>query len=175
MKLKKFTLKLFLTLSLLYTSCQTEDENAETDAEYIEYNIDSGEPVMIFEDINASFNPNGLQPWTNSLSPVLDIFTFTNNYNTCFRIQGFLNDSDYLGSYSYHDLFENETGFRMDDVDWINCPDVFYISTNININFNLSALGEVGEFIDISFSGSYEDYDGNPHIINGIVHVLRDE
>ena len=48
-------------------------------------------------------------------------------------------------------------------------------NTNNNIIYNLTTLGAIGEYIDINFSGDYEDYDGNPHTINGIVHLLRDQ
>ncbi len=168
------TLLPLLILSLCLLSCNDEELEEQNNQEFIEYNIDEEESILILTDINASFNPNGVNPWTNSSLPILDIFTFQNDYNICFRIQGFLNDSDYFDSYVYND-FENDTGFMLDDFDWVECDDIFDISTNINITFNLSAIGEVGEFIDINFNGSYEDFDGNTRTINGIVHVLRDE
>lgn len=173
MKLIKTLLPL-LMLSLCLVSCNNDELEQQNNQEFIEYNIDEEESVIILTDINASFNPNGINSWTNSSLPVLDIYTFQNDYNTCFRIQGFLNNSDYLDSYIYYQ-FEGDTGFMLDDFDWVECSAMFNISTNINITFNVSAIGEIGEFIDINFNGSYEDYDGNMHTINGIVHVLRDE
>ena len=47
-------------------------------------------------------------------------------------------------------------------------------NTNNNVIYNLTSLGEVGEYIDINFSGDYIDFSGNPHTINGIIHVVRD-
>ena len=38
----------------------------------------------------------------------------------------------------------------------------------------ITTLGAAGEYIDINFSGAYEDYNGNPHTITGVVHVFRD-
>ncbi|WP_412561663.1 hypothetical protein [Winogradskyella sp. MIT101101] len=158
-------------ISLIIFSCNNEDLEDQNNTEFIEYTIDGGEPVTIFEDINAIFYPNN----QDFSSPVLDIFTFTNDYNTCFRIRGALHNPNYLGTYDNHDFQENDTGFSMDDFDWVNCSDAFNISSiNNNITYNLTVLGEVGEYIDINFSGDYEDYDGNPHTITGIVHVIRD-
>ena len=82
---------------------------------------------------------------------------------------GALNDTDYLGTYDSYsfDGTVGDTGFFIGEC--LNMSD-----ENNNITYNLTALGEVGEYIDINFSGSYEDYQGNAHTINGVVHVLRD-
>jgi hypothetical protein len=41
------------------------------------------------------------------------------------------------------------------------------------VQFNLNNFGEIGEYIDMTFSGSYE-YNSTTHTITGVVHVLRD-
>ncbi|WP_299366371.1 hypothetical protein [Winogradskyella sp.] len=43
-----------------------------------------------------------------------------------------------------------------------------------DIIYHFTAFGEVGEYIDINFSGWYEDSNGNPHTITSVVHVIRD-
>jgi hypothetical protein len=43
------------------------------------------------------------------------------------------------------------------------------------IEYNLSAFGSaIGEYIDLNFSGAYEDYQGVSHTITGVIHVKRD-
>lgn len=168
------TLLFLLILSLCLLSCNNEELEEQNDQEFIEYNIDNEESVLILTDINASFDSNGVNPWTNNSGPILDITTFQYDLNICFRMLGFLNDSNYFDSYDYHQ-FEDDTGFRLDDYSWVECSFDLDIYTNINITYNLTALGEVDEFIDVNFNGSYEDYEGNTHTINGLVHVLRDQ
>jgi hypothetical protein len=81
---------------------------------------------------------------------------------------GALNDPDYLGTYDNYDFNDaNDTGFFIGE-----CINIS--STNNNITYNLNTLGNVGEYIDVNFTGSYEDFDGNTHTITGVVHVLRD-
>ena len=82
---------------------------------------------------------------------------------------GVLNDPDYLGTYDNYifDMGTNDTGFFIGE-----CLSV--ANENNAIIYNLTTLGEVGEYIDINFSGSYEDWQGNPQTITGVVHVLRD-
>jgi hypothetical protein len=75
---------------------------------------------------------------------------------------------DYVGTYDTLDWnVPNDTGFFIGE-----CISVS--NTSNSIEYNLSTLGDVGEYIDVNFSGSYEDYDGNPHTISGTIHVLRD-
>ncbi|WP_296382542.1 hypothetical protein [Winogradskyella sp.] len=135
--------------------------------EFIQYTIDDDETALIFENISANFYPEG----PNSNGPSLDIFGSSNDQNTCIYMNGILNNPDYLGTYD--NLVFDGTG-EIDDTGFFIGECISVSDTNNNITFNLSALGEVGEFIDINFSGDYEDYDGNPHTITGVVHVYRD-
>ena len=83
-------------------------------------------------------------------------------------MMGVLDESNYTGTYDTFDWNNpNDTGFNIQEC--INISD-----TNNNITYNLTSFGAVVEYIDINFSGTYEDYDGASHSINGIVHVLRD-
>ncbi|MBL0012195.1 MAG: Ig-like domain-containing protein [Flavobacterium sp.] len=49
-------------------------------------------------------------------------------------------------------------------------------TTSNNIQFNLSHVGAVGDYIDMTFSGTYDDYvlPGVTHTLTGVVHVIRD-
>jgi hypothetical protein len=50
----------------------------------------------------------------------------------------------------------------------------FIGSTTTNtLQFNLNQFGAIGEYIDMTFSGTYQDNTGN-HTITGVVHVIRD-
>tara|TARA_R110002124_G_scaffold138749_3_gene302707 strand:- start:13516 stop:15372 length:1857 start_codon:yes stop_codon:yes gene_type:complete len=135
--------------------------------EFIQYTVDDDETVFIFENISANFYSES--PNTNG--PNLDIFGSSNDQNTCIYINGILNNPDYLGTYS--NLYANDNG-EINDTGFFIGECISVSNTNNNITYNLSALGTVGEYIDINFNGSYEDYNGNPHIITGVVHVLRD-
>lgn len=134
--------------------------------EFIEYTIDDGESVFIFENISANFDPSG----GNYPGPYIDIFASNNNQDNCFYMLGVLNDPDYLGTYDtfiFDGTVSGNIGFFIGECLNVG-PD------NNNIIYNLTSLGDIGEYIDINFSGSYEDYQGIPHTINGVVHVLRD-
>lgn len=133
--------------------------------EFIQYTIDDGDSVFVIDNISANFYLAGQGQTTDN--PSLYIFGDSNDGN-CFYIQGVLNETNLLGTYDNHDFNElDDTGFFIGEC--ISVSD-----TNNNIVYNLNALGNVGEYIDINFSGDYEDYDGNPHTINGVIHVLRD-
>lgn len=134
--------------------------------EFIEYTVDDGESVFIFENISANFYVES----PNYPGPTIDIFASSNNQNNCYYMFGVLNDPDYLGTYdsfAFDGSVSDDTGFFIGE-----CLNV--APENNNITYNLTALGDVGEYIDVNFTGSYEDYQGNPHTITGVVHVLRD-
>lgn len=133
--------------------------------EFIEYTIDDGESEFIFENISANFYTNS----PNYPGPTIDIFASSNDQGNCIYMYGALNEPDYLGTYNNYSFngTVGDTGFFIGE-----CLSV--ADENNDITYNLTALGDVGEYIDINFSGSYEDWNGNAHTINGIVHVLRD-
>ena len=130
--------------------------------EFINYTIDDNEHVFIADLFQANFqasNPN----YNNA--PTLGIAPF----DTCFYLFGKLNPSPYIGSYGNYEWNDiNATGINLSE-----CLDM--TNVNNNITYNLTTLGDVGEYIDINFSGSYEDFAGATHTITGIIHVIRDE
>lgn len=130
--------------------------------EFIQYTIDDGntEELTILGNIDASFSENN----PNYNAPVLIIQGSSTN---CFYMFGLLDNSPFLGSYDEYDWnTTGDTGFNIQE-----CID---INSNINITYNLNNLGDVGGYIDINFNGTYDDSQGNPHTINGVIHVIRD-
>ncbi|MUU77811.1 peptidase associated/transthyretin-like domain-containing protein [Winogradskyella endarachnes] len=134
--------------------------------EFIQYTIDDNDSVFIID---------GIQSWYAEVSdasnaPSISISGNGNSTgnNTCFYMMGVLDASNYEGTYDNFDWNNpNDTGFNIQE-----CMDMS--NSNNNIIYNLTSFGAVGEYIDINFSGTYEDLDGGSHTINGIVHVLRD-
>lgn len=134
--------------------------------EFIQFTIDDQETVYILENIYANFYAEGQGQTTNNAT--LDIFGGGNDQETCFYMYGVLSDPDYLGTYDSLDWnTEGDTGFFIGE-----CLSVSNVSNAIS--YNLNTLGEVGEYIDVNFTGTYEDYNGEPHTISGTVHVIRD-
>lgn len=133
--------------------------------EFIQFTLDNEETVLILEGIFANFYEDS-QGQTGG--PSIDVFGFSDNQETCFYMVGVLNEPDYLGTYDDLDFSDqNDTGFFIGE-----CLNI--AEANNNIVYNLTSLGTVGEYIDVNFSGSFEDFSGNQRTITGIVHVLRD-
>lgn len=136
-----------------------------TVTEFIQYSIDDGDLIYILDNINSQFYPNS----PNYNAPTLTLSGSSNGGN-CFYMFGKLDETTYEGTYDnydWNDIDDSDTGFNIQEC-------LALSNTNNNIIYNLTSLGVVGEYIDINFSGTYEDYDGNPHSITGVVHVLRD-
>ncbi|WP_298755054.1 hypothetical protein [uncultured Psychroserpens sp.] len=133
-----------------------------TISEFISYTIDDNEQTFIVDVFQANFqasNPNYNNDPTLGISP----------FDTCFYLFGKLNPSPYIGTYDNYEWNDiNDTGINLSE-----CFDM--TNVNNNITYNLTTLGDVGEYIDINFSGSYEDFAGVTHTITGIIHVIRDE
>lgn len=137
------------------TSCNTVEE-------FIQYSIDNGaEDSLIVGNIQADFYTTGTQQLNISGNNAAGT-------NDCFYMFGSLTSTPYEGVYDYLDWnSQNDIGFNISE-----CQDISAVENNII--FNLTSLGDVGEYIDINFSGDYSDNQGNPHTITGVVHVLRD-
>ncbi|WP_121667049.1 Ig-like domain-containing protein [Mesonia aquimarina] len=132
--------------------------------ELIQYSIDGGSQEFIaISDIQVSFEAIN----QNYNAPYLSISASSSQ--NCFYMFGILNSNQYTGTYDYYDWnISDDTGFNLTECTSIS-------ETNNDIIFNITNLGNVGEYIDINFNGNYEDYQGNQHSITGIIHVLRDE
>ena len=128
--------------------------------EFIQYSIDGGDLEYILSNITVQENGQfGLE---------IQYFGQDNNSNwgDCFWLSINLNPNypNNEGEYQYGEFSFIET-----------CPVYPDYNANNEIILNLNSYGTtVGDYIDIDFGGSYFDYQGNPHTINGVVHVKRD-
>jgi len=130
--------------------------------EFIEYAIDGGESISFTENLSASFDSEDI-PWVYDVE--------VTDQDNCFQILGNLTFPDYLGTYNDYVFYgepPQDYGFRI-------------LGQCLNLNiwendiiYHITSVGEIGEYIDINFSGSFEDTNGIPHTIVGVAHVIRD-
>ena len=141
-------------------------------SEYIQYTIDGVETVTLFDYISTWIT--GLDdPILNEL-PVLNIFAEpgTANGDDCLFLYAVLEESNLEGTYDNWDSsIANDTGI---DISFCQEPEPCF-EGEINIIFNVTQIGGIGEYIDINFNGSFDDCENVPHTINGVIHVLRDQ
>jgi len=141
------------------TSCNSTTE-------FIQYVIDGSDVKIFITDIYANFSsPSGSSSFST-------INISSSNQTTCFYLDGNLNDT-IIGSYNYPSD-DNSNGNIWDDLGIILTECIDMSENNNNVIFNLTTLGDIGEYIDLNFSGDYEDYNGGSHTITGVIHVIRD-
>ena len=135
--------------------------------EFIQFSIDGGELEQFISNLSCSI-------YETNNSAISQLNIGGGNQTTCMYITGNLNDNypNYEGDYPYVDVWNNgntpEIGMA-----FVECQDISY--ENNQITFNLNAFGTaVDEYIDMSFSGAYEDNQGVSHTISGVIHVKRD-
>lgn len=131
--------------------------------EFVQFSIDDGnEKELITANLASNFLP--FNPGYSAPS----LAVYENVLDPRFRLFGLLNESAYEGVYGNYVIGDLVTR-------GLNIGQVIDISdTNNNIIYNLVKLGNIGEFIDLHFSGDYEDISGNPHSIIGVIHVARE-
>jgi hypothetical protein len=126
-------------------------------SEFISYRIDSNPVRYIIANITANVGTT-----SGTASSGLSINGFNaNSPNTNERFYLFGN-TNIPGIYttSSFSIESPETG-------GIN------IQTVNAVSFNLSSVGAIGQYIDITFNGTYTNSTGS-HTINGVAHVVRD-
>lgn len=126
-------------------------------SEFISYRIDSNPVRYIIANITANV---GTTSGTNSSGLSINGFNATSpNTNERFYLFG---NTNIPGVYttSLFSIESPETGS-------IN------IQTVNAVSFNLSSVGAIGQYIDITFNGTYTNSTGS-HTINGVAHVIRD-
>lgn len=126
-----------------------------TVTEFISYQIDGGVTTLCLENLSAYIASNGAG------TPLrLVISGSDQQQNSILIYQTGWSGLD-LGTYTTNEYsIEGTLGY------------IHSGSTN-TISFNLNNLGNVGEYVDMTFSGSYTDSTGT-HTLNGIAHVIRD-
>lgn len=116
-------------------------------SEFISYQIDNDATIYQLGNIDVGYSPNGLSISTFN-NPVQNGILIWCNSNT-------------LGN-------QITFGIEGSDVGLID-------QSSTSINFTLNSFGNVGDFVDVSFYGSYQSIiDNQTHTITGIAHVIRD-
>ena len=155
------------SISYTFTTPITDVGNisaCNTITEFIQYTIDDNDSVFLIDNIDANFYTNG------DMIPRLGISSYSDNQEDFFYFQYRLYDNPpYTGEYMVTG-FGDTIGFGSESQD---LP--FYdASPNTNVTSNITSFGDVGEYIDINFSGTFDDATGNTRSVTGIIHVLRD-
>ncbi|WP_353779607.1 hypothetical protein [Winogradskyella sp. 3972H.M.0a.05] len=138
--------------------------------EFIQYTID-GDTFIRTMNITASFNENSPingGPWIQIL-PESD--------NGSFSLNGALNSYPFIGTYPVADINDdNAIGFSMTITVPISESTSQMYSLPLEGTFNVNHIGSVGEYIDISFTATYDSgIPGSPAIASGLIHVIRDQ
>ena len=122
----------------------------DTVDEFISYTIDGGEPVVILGTFNASGNSQG----------TVGGLTISSNNNVGFYLWG---NTQVPGTYS-----NNEYSIESGQIGYIGPQTVN------DMVYQLNAIGAVGEYIDMTFNGTYE-VQGITRSLSGVIHVKRDQ
>ena len=136
-----------------------------TITEFIQYTIDDGDSVLFTDNISTSFYING------DMIPRLSISSYSNNQQFGFYFQFRLNDNPpYTGEYTVTG-FNDAIGFGSESQE---LP-FFGDDPNNDVISYITNFGDVGEYIDVNFSGNFMGLDGNLHSVVGVIHALRNE
>lgn len=149
------------SINFTFTSPVTNVGNitaCNTISEFISYRIDSNEVRYIITNITAS--GRGTSSGTNSSGVSISAYNvIAPNTTQSFNLFG---NTVIPGIYTTS-MFSISSA----DIGSINAQTVNTVS------FNLSSVGAVGQYIDITFNGTYTNSTGS-HTITGVAHVIRD-
>lgn len=130
-----------------------------TISEFISYRIDSNPIRYIIANITAS----GRGTSSGTTNSGLTISAYNAN-TTPPTTQGF-----YLFGNTIIPGIYTTSSFSIESAD----TGPINVQTTNAVSFNLSTVGAVGQYIDITFNGTYTNSTGS-HTINGVAHVIRD-
>jgi len=120
--------------------------------EYITYQLDNGSPITFVTSLGGNYysgsNTYSVSGHDNVQSEFIDISVKAP-----------------AGQYPYGNDFSME--LNPGDLDY-NQP------VNITASVNTTPIANTGDYIDITFSGTYTDTSGAARTINGVAHVKRD-
>ncbi|SNS01325.1 Ig-like domain-containing protein [Dokdonia pacifica] len=132
------------------TSCNAVSEYIEWEAEGVQRFLTS--PINTYDNGN-NFSVNA------------------SNGNEFFYISS---SDTAVGTYTWGNGQQAPPGsFEMEMYEVLSQIDIDY-NAPINITFQLNAFGAVGDYIDITFSGTYSDNSAMIQPISGSLHVIRD-
>jgi hypothetical protein len=127
-------------------TCTTVDE-------FISYQIDSSPTVSLLLGTGAGLASQG---------PPYGFFAYANDSNQ--------NSFHLTGTNSIPGVYNN---YGMDF--WIEGSGISINGTTINpLQLTISQFGIIGQYVDMTFGGTYMDFNGVPHTLNGVVHLRRD-
>ena len=129
-----------------------------TITEFISYRIDSNTTKYIIANITAS--GRGTSSGTTTAGLTISSYSI-NSPGT--------NQSFYLFGNTIIPGIYTTSAFSIESVD----TGSINVQTVNTVSFNLSAVGAVGQYIDITFNGTYTNSTGS-HSITGVAHVIRD-
>ncbi|ESU18675.1 hypothetical protein FCR2A7T_20770 [Flavobacterium cauense R2A-7] len=161
MKLRNIFLGSIFTL-ILFVSCdRNDDSNSERDAlatEYISYQVDSGETIFAYDIDWAGPIPIlggglGTELWVVGRTAT----------GQNIQVTGDISTPGVYTTDTYHYGISGPFGGIY--AGWGDTP----VNT---MSFNLINHGNIGEYIDLTFSGTYTN-DTGVHTLNGVVHVVR--
>lgn len=120
--------------------------------EFISYQVDGGAPVFLIQQVSGGTTTQGT---INQNSLYLNAYNATGGL----YIWG---DTNVPGVYTTAQFSIEGSG-------------VGYVAstTNNTIQFNLNQVGAIGQYIDMTFSGTFTDSNGL-HTLSGVAHVIRD-
>ena len=117
---------------------------------FISYQIDNQPTVFLIQSVSASTAQGGLS-----------ISGFNEGSSNGQSLFIFGNDVVSPGVYSTSQfVLEGSLGY------------VYNGSVN-DLVFTVTNLGAVGEYVDLTFNGTYEDNDGIAHTLSGVAHAIR--
>ncbi len=163
------------SINFTFTSPITNVGNitaCNTISEFISYQIDQNPVTYIVANISTSVVTLTFPSSNNSLV-INSGYGTTPNTQEGFYLSGNLNITP-------GGITSSNSSFPLG----IYTTSVFSISDRLNIgsinsqtpntlSFNLSTVGAVGQYIDITFNGTYTNTTGS-HSITGVAHVIRD-
>jgi hypothetical protein len=127
-------------------TCNTVDE-------FISYQIDSSPTVYLLQGTGAGLASQG---------PPYGFFAYANDSNQ--------NSFHLTGTNSVPGVYNN---YGMDF--WIEGSGISINGTTINLlQLTISQFGIIGQYVDMTFGGTYTDSNGATHTLNGVVHLRRD-
>jgi hypothetical protein len=120
--------------------------------EFISYQVDGGAPVFLIQQVSGGTTTQGT---INQNSLYLNAYNATGGL----YIWG---DTNVPGVYTTAQFSIEGSGVG------------YVASTTTNtIQFNLNQVGAIGQYIDMTFSGTFTDSNGL-HTLYGVAHVIRD-
>lgn len=120
--------------------------------EFISYQVDGGAPVFLIQQVSGGTTTQGT---INQNSLYLNAYNATGGL----YIWG---DTNVPGVYTTAQFSIEGSGVG------------YVASTTPNtIQFNLNQVGAIGQYIDMTFSGTFTDSNGL-HTLSGVAHVIRD-